>query len=73
MSSQVTTLVSSINEMTMSAAVVAFTSSPRKIHSTRAITTRIASVISRWVSGPIFSSSFAAQLWTSAPSFTSGG
>ncbi len=55
------------------AAVVASMIFPPKIHSSSAITTRIPSVISRWVIGPIFSSSFAAQAGTSAPSFTCGG
>src|SRR5215468_10892201 len=46
MSPQVTTLVTSINEMMISAAVVALTSSARKIQSTSASTTKTASMIS---------------------------
>jgi hypothetical protein len=73
MSSHVTILSNSISEITTRAAVVASMMSPPKIQSTRAITTRTPSVISRWLSGPIFSSSLAAHAGTSAPSFTSGG
>ena len=73
MSSQLTIRVSTISETTISAAVVAFTKSPPKIHMASASSTRTARIISRRESPPMVLSSSSAQAGTSLPSLMVGG
>ena len=73
MSFHVTTRVTSMSEITTSAAPVASIHDPPAIHRASAITTSNASVTSRAETGPIRASSAVAHAGTASPDVTCGG